>query len=81
MVEGAVFQFSGQNVAPFCKPIEEPVYTCDVELHQATDIYDNCTPTFYSSQNPATDCNYASRCREYNLQHLMQSCNTTKRLW
>ncbi|XP_012257482.2 kielin/chordin-like protein [Athalia rosae] len=53
--------YKGVNVAPFCRDPEP--FNCDTELHQATDIYENCVPTFYNSQNPATDCNYASRCQ------------------
>ncbi|XP_046415695.1 kielin/chordin-like protein isoform X1 [Neodiprion fabricii] len=56
--------YEGKNVEPFCKHPEP--FSCDVELRQSDDIYNNCTPVFYSSQNPATDCNFFSRCQNPN---------------
>ncbi|XP_012257484.2 uncharacterized protein LOC105686867 [Athalia rosae] len=53
--------YKGENIAPFCKD-SEPT-SCNTELRRRTEQYQNCIPTFYGFQNPATDCSYAFRCQ------------------
>lgn len=60
---------SGNNVPPFCKPAGTVISMCSTELLHADNIYANCAPVYYSSQNPATDCEGAARCRKYEPQY------------
>ncbi|KAL0132314.1 hypothetical protein PUN28_000240 [Cardiocondyla obscurior] len=56
--------YKGENVEPFCA---KPKHSyCSPEFHDASVIFSNCAPVYYSTQSPQTDCSVFSRCQNNN---------------